>query len=282
MKVLITGAKGQLGRGLVATAPPSAVLRQVDIDDCDLSDADAIATLVREAAPDLVINAAAYTAVDKAESDEEAARNINSGAVAALVAAHHGKLVHVSTDFVFDGRASRAYRPDDERNPISAYGRTKAEGEDHLRGSDLLVRTSWVYSAGGTNFVRTMLRLMAKEREIRVVADQIGAPTWATGLARTIWRLVDRGATGTLHHSDAGVASWYDFAVAIQEEARALRMLERSIPIIPVSSTEFHTLAERPAFSLLDSTGTRRLLDDGYTHWRINLWNMLREEKALG
>ena len=280
MKVLITGAKGQLGRGLIATAPSTVDLHPVTRDDCDLADASAIAALIQQVAPDLVINAAAYTAVDKAERDEDAARAINAGAVAALVAAHRGKLVHVSTDFVFDGTSSRAYRPDDSRNPISVYGRSKAEGEDCLRDSDLLVRTAWAYTAGGANFVRTMLRLMAEKPALNVVADQIGAPTWAPGLARTLWRLVAKDTSGTFHHSDAGVASWYDFAVAIQEESLALGLLDNAIPIAPVPTSAYSTPAARPAFSLLDCSKTRALLDDGHTHWRTNLRTMLQEEAA--
>ena len=280
MKVLITGAKGQLGRGLIATAPSMVDLHPVTRDDCDLADASAIAALIQQVAPDLVINAAAYTAVDKAERDEDAARAINAGAVAALVAAHRGKLVHVSTDFVFDGTSSRAYRPDDSRNPISVYGRSKAEGEDCLRDSDLLVRTAWVYTAGGANFVRTMLRLMAEKPALNVVADQIGAPTWAPGLARTLWRLVAKDTSGTFHHSDAGVASWYDFAVAIQEESLTLGLLHNAIPITPVPTRAYSTPAARPAFSLLDCSKTRALLDDGHTHWRTNLRTMLQEEAA--
>ncbi|MGB3795222.1 MAG: dTDP-4-dehydrorhamnose reductase [Alteraurantiacibacter sp.] len=282
MKVLITGAKGQLGRGLIASAPFDATLIPVDIDQCDLTDADAIHSLVQREVPDLVINAAAYTAVDKAEDDEATADAINAGAVAALVAAHGGKLVHVSTDFVFDGKSSRAYRPEDARSPVSAYGRTKAAGEDHLRDGDILVRTAWVYTAGGANFVRTMLRLMAEKPALSVVADQIGAPTWAPGLANTIWGLLAKGASGTFHHSDAGVASWYDFAVAIQEEALAEGLLQQAIPVTPIPTSAYPTPATRPAFSLLDCSKTRELLQDGYTHWRTNLRTMLKEEATLG
>ena len=141
-------------------------------------------------------------AVDRAESDEDTAHAINAGAVAAMVAGHPGKQVGVYTDFVFDGRSARAYRPNDARAPLSAYGRTKAAGEDALRPTDLLVRTAWVYTAGGANFVRTMLRLMHERDSLSVVADQIGAPTWAPGLAATIWGLVAKGASGIWHHSD--------------------------------------------------------------------------------
>lgn len=281
-RVLVTGAGGQLGRALLASVPESITATGADQADCDLADPAAIADLLAREAPDLIINAAAWTAVDKAENDEDAARAINADAVAAMVAGHPGKLVHVSTDFVFDGKSARAYRPDDARAPLSAYGRTKAAGEDALRPTDLLVRTAWVYSAGGANFVRTMLRLMREKDSLAVVADQIGAPTWASGLAATIWGLIAKGASGAFHHSDAGVASWYDFAVAIQEEALALGLLQRAIPIVPIATADYPTPAQRPAFSLLDSSKTRALLGDGYIHWRTNLRRMLIEEKALG
>ncbi|MBV7266321.1 dTDP-4-dehydrorhamnose reductase [Erythrobacter ani] len=282
MKVLITGAKGQLGRGLIAASPDDAAIHAVDIDDCDLTNEGSIFNLVGNIAPDLIINAAAYTAVDNAESEEDLAAAINADAVKALASVHSGRIVHVSTDFVFDGGSSRPYRPEDKRAPISTYGRTKARGEDHLRPDDILVRTSWVYTAGGQNFVRTMLRLMREKPELKVVADQIGAPTWAPGLAAVIWGLVKSGASGIYHHSDAGTASWYDFAVAIQEEALSLGLLSREVPIHPIPTSDYPTPAARPAFSLLDCRKTRELLGDGHTHWRKNLRKMLKEEQALG
>ncbi|MBX7483958.1 dTDP-4-dehydrorhamnose reductase [Qipengyuania qiaonensis] len=282
MKVLITGAGGQLGSSLIASAPADARLHAVGTSECDFTMPDTIAALVAKARPDVIINAAAYTAVDKAESEETKARAINANAVGALVAAHAGKLVHVSTDFVFDGASSRPYRPDDARAPVSAYGRSKAEGEDQLRDHDILVRTAWVYTAGGANFVNTMLRLMREKPVLNVVADQIGSPTWAPGLAATIWRLIDKDAAGTFHHSDAGVASWYDFAVAIQEEALTLGLLDKAIPIVPIPTKAYPTPASRPAFSLLDCSATRDLLGDGHIHWRENLRIMLQQEQAFG
>lgn len=282
MNVLVTGGDGQLGRALRATASSGISVTCVDVADCDLTDRGAVRDLLQHAAPDIVINAAAYTAVDAAESNEVLARAVNAGAVSNLVAEHAGKLVHVSTDFVFDGKSPVAYVPDAPRNPLSIYGRTKAEGEDALRPADLLVRTAWVYTAGGANFVRTMLRLMRERDEVRVVADQIGAPTWAPGLARAIWGLLSHDARGTYHHSDAGVASWYDFAVAIQEEGLAAGLLDRAVPVIPIATADYPTPARRPQFSLLDCSATRSLLDDGHTHWRANLRHMIEEEKALG
>lgn len=285
MKVLVTGAGGQLGGALQRLAPAWAQVSAIDVGDCDLTDHAMLRARLVVEAPDLILNAAAYTAVDRAESDEIKARAINAGAVAVMVeamAATGGKVVHVSTDFVFDGASPRAYLPSDARNPLSAYGRTKAEGEDLLRAEDILVRTAWVYEAGGANFVRTMIRLMKEREQLGVVADQIGSPTWASGLARTIWALVDKGASGIFHHSDAGVASWYDFAVAIGEEAYALGLLDRVPVIRPIPTTDYPTPAKRPAFSLLDCSATRAALEDQPVHWRANLRLMLEEEAKLG
>lgn len=285
MRVLITGANGQLGGALERLAPDWADINAIDVDDCDLTDVPMLRARLVVEAPEVIINAAAYTAVDKAESDEDLARAINADAVAAMVASMAetgGKVVHVSTDFVFDGEASAPYAPSAARNPLSAYGRTKAEGEDHLRPEDLLVRTAWVYEAGGANFVRTMIRLMNERDDLAVVADQTGAPTWATGLARTIWALVEKGATGTFHHCDDGVATWHEFAVAIAEEAYALSLISRIPTIRAIPSAEYPTPARRPAYSLLDCSATRALLGDAPMPWRENLRLMLKEEAKRG
>jgi dTDP-4-dehydrorhamnose reductase len=285
MRVLITGANGQLGGALQRTAPAWADINAIDVEDVDLTDAAMLTARLVVEAPDLIVNAAAYTAVDRAESDETLARAINADAVAVMVEAMAqtgGKVVHVSTDYVFDGTAADPYTPDAPRNPQSAYGRTKAEGEDKLRSEDLLVRTAWVYEAGGANFVRTMIRLMNEREELGVVADQVGSPTWATGLARTIWALAEQGASGTFHHSDDGAISWHDFAVAIAEEAQALGLVKR-IPVIKaITTADYPTPARRPAFSLLDCSKTRAAIGDQPVHWRTNLRLMLEEEAKLG
>jgi len=251
----------------------------------DLTDELAIRRTLLSELPNIVVNAAAYTAVDRAEDEEGLAFAINANAVgiiAAALAEIGGKFIHISTDYVFDGRQARAYRPEDQRNPLSVYGRSKAAGEDAAGPDATIVRSSWVYSAGGANFVRTMLRLMRESSELRVVADQIGAPTWAPGLARAIWALAETGQTGIFHHRDAGVASWFDFAVAIGEEACALDLVERVPTIVPIETKDYPTPAVRPAFSLLNDTATRALLGDRTPHWRENLRSMLKEEKALG
>lgn len=285
MKVLLTGSNGQLGQALLAQVPADWQVDAVARADLDLSDSDAVYEKVARGGYDVVLNAAAYTAVDKAEAEEELAIAVNARAVGAMARAlgeTGGRLAHVSTDFVFDGTSPRAYRPDDARNPISVYGRSKAAGEDAAGEDAIVLRTAWVYTAGGANFVRTMLRLMREREELRVVADQIGAPTWAPGLAATLLGLVAKKAHGTFHHSDAGVASWYDFAVAIYEEGRALGLLERDVAIVPIPTSAYPTPASRPAFSLLDSSATRAVLGDRPPHWRVNLRTMLKEEKTLG
>ena len=285
MKVLITGANRQLGGALTRCAPAWAEINAIDEDDCDFTELSMLRARLKVEAPDVLINAAAYAAAERAESEKDLARAINAEAVGAMVevmAETGGKLVQVSTDFVFDGTSPRAYHPDDARNPLSAYGRTKSEGEDLLRPQDLLVRTVWVYEAGGANFVRTMIRLMNEREQLGVVADQIGSPTWASGLARTIWGLVERAVTGTFHHSDAGVASWYDFAVALAEEGHARGLVTRFPAIRPIATGDYPTHARRPAFSLLDCRATRAALGDQPVHWRTNRGLMLYQEAKLG
>jgi dTDP-4-dehydrorhamnose reductase len=285
VKVLIVGSKGQLGRALAACAPAGAELTAHDLDTLDITDRASVEKVVDAVAPDLLLNAAAYTAVDKAEADEDAAYAVNATAVGLLASAARkagAKFVHVSTDFVFDGASSTPYRADATPNPLSAYGRTKNAGEA-LAGPDaLIVRTAWVYGPTGGNFVRTMLRLMAERDEVRVVADQIGSPTYAPGLAAALWTLAGRGARGLHHYTDAGVASWYDFAVAIQEEALAAGLLGEAKPVIPIATSDYPTPAKRPFYSVLDKRETFAALGGPSPHWRVNLRRMIAEIKANG
>jgi dTDP-4-dehydrorhamnose reductase len=253
----------------------------IDIDDCDVTDLPMLRARLVVEAPDIIINAAAYTAIDDAEGEEELARAINAIAVAAMVDAMSetgGKVVHVSTALVFDGLSARPYRPDDLPNPLSAYGRTKAEGESALRPTDLLVRTSWVYGADGDNIARAMLELMKKQDQIHVIVDQIGSPTWAVSLADVIWGLVRKGAEGIFHYSDAGLSSLHEFAVAIGEEAHALGLLARIPAIIPIETADDPAAARRPALCALDCSSTCALLEQDHVDWRTNLRQMLMEE----
>ncbi|WP_109809650.1 dTDP-4-dehydrorhamnose reductase [Sphingosinithalassobacter portus] len=285
MKSLIVGGKGQLGRGLVATAPEGTEIVSHDVDTLDITDRAAVEAMVAQVAPDLLLNAAAYTAVDKAESDEDAALAVNGTAVGLLANAARSvgaKFVHVSTDFVFDGTAGAPYRPDATPNPLSAYGRTKLAGEA-LAGADaLIVRTAWVYGPSGGNFVRTMLRLMGERPEVRVVADQIGTPTYAPGLAAALWTMAGKGASGIHHYTDAGAASWYDFAVAIQEEALGAGLLGTQVPVVPIATADFPTPARRPSYSVLDKASSFQTLGGPTPHWRHNLRVMIKEIRENG
>jgi dTDP-4-dehydrorhamnose reductase len=285
VKALVVGGNGQLGRELIATAPPGVEIVAHDIDTLDITDGAAVDTLVTDEGPDLILNAAAYTAVDKAEAEEEAARAVNATAVGILAgAARRGgaRFVHVSTDFVFDGLTGIPYAPDAAPNPLSAYGRTKLEGERLASDDALIVRTAWVYAPTGGNFVRTMLRVMAERPEVRVVADQIGTPTYAPGLADALWRLAGAGVTGIHHYTDAGAASWYDFAVAIQEEAIAAGLLNRAVPVIPIATVDYPTPARRPHYSVLDKRSTFAALGGPTPHWRDNLRTMIEQIATNG
>jgi dTDP-4-dehydrorhamnose reductase len=279
MKILIAGSGGQLGRALQATAPAHVTLIAPPEAGFDITDAANVAATLAAHSPDLVINAAAYTAVDKAESEPDRARLVNATAVAHL-AAHTPALVQVSTDFVFDGTAHAPIPPDAIPAPLGVYGVTKREGEQAAarNARALIVRTAWVYAAEGANFVHTMLRLMRERDEVRVVADQLGTPTHATSLARALWSLIDARTTGLHHFTDAGTASWYDFAVAIQEEALALGLLPRAVPVLPIRTQDYPTPARRPAYGVLDKTATWAITGVP-NHWREELRRCLRDLK---
>lgn len=283
--VLIVGASGQLGRALTSCSPEGTKVTAHGADTLDITSAGDVIKLMTDLRPDLVFNAAAYTAVDKAEDEPHTARAVNATAVGILANAARdvgARLVHVSTDFVFDGRSSVPYPPDAPTAPLSVYGQTKLEGE-YLAGADaLIVRTAWVYAVTGHNFVKTMLRLMRQHPQVRVVADQIGSPTYAPGLAAALWSLAARGAKGVFHYTDSGIASWYDFAVAIQEEALAIGLLDRSVPIIPIATADYPTPAARPSYSVLDKSASWAALGGASPHWRTQLRIMLSEIKANG
>lgn len=285
MRVLLTGASGQLGHELRRSAPDGVRLLACDRSELDITRPQAVARVMSAHAPQVVINAAAYTGVDDAESDRERAFAINAtGAahVAEAASAHGTRCIQISTDFVFDGEAGRPYRPGDEPRPLSVYGESKLAGEravlEACGDGALVVRTSWVYSTHGGNFVKSMLRLMRERSELGVVADQIGSPTWAARLATAVWEMAQKDdLAGILHWSDAGVASWYDFAVAIRDEAFARSLLDRRIPIQPLTTEEFPRPAPRPASSVLDTSATRQQLSTPAVHWRQALGQMLDE-----
>lgn len=291
MKVLITGAGGQLATELQRAAPPHAEVTALDRRGLDIVDATEVQAIVARLRPDLILNAAAYTAVDRAETEADfafAANRDGPANLAAAATAIGARLVHVSTDFVFGGEAGRAYPPDAPTEPLGVYGASKRAGEVAVLDAApnaLIVRTAWMYSAGGANFLDTMSRLMASRDEVRVVADQIGAPTSATDLARALWTLAATDARGVFHFTNAGVASWYDFAQAIAEETLAAGLLTRECKVTPIRTADYPTTARRPAFSVLDCTATWTRLRAPAPHWRTALREVIAQvvrERADG
>jgi len=284
VRVLIVGGGGQVARALLASAPPQLQVHSPARQELDITNPEAIAAVVGRLAPQVIINAAAYTAVDRAESEPEQAWSVNADGpkLLALAALRCGaRLLHLSTDFVFDGTASRPYPPDARPNPLSEYGRSKLAGErsvcEVLGERGLVLRTSWVYAAQGRNFMLTMLRLMGAGDPIRVVADQVGTPTAAASVAEAVWTLVRHPQLQGVHHwTDAGVASWYDFAVAIAEEAAILGLLAREPRVVPIATEDYPTPARRPPYSVLEKRSMMGL-NLAPVHWRQRLRGVLRE-----
>ena len=284
--VLVTGANGQLGREMRRAAAGSAD-RYVftDVAERDIADADAVGRTVREEKADVIVNCAAYTNVERAEEDEARADLLNHKAAAYLAAAAKetgATLIHVSTDYVFDGTGHRPYTEAMATSPLGAYGRTKLAGEEAVKASGcryLILRTAWLYSEYGRNFLRTMLRLTEEKEVLRVVFDQTGTPTYAGDLAEAIFDIVEHrkyeGREGIYHFSDEGVCSWYDFATEIAAAAG-----HDSCRIIPCHTSEFPTKAARPAYSVLDKSKIKETFGLEIPHWRESmlycLKNMLR------
>lgn len=306
MRVLLTGAAGQLGQALIASQPPQLGGEPLELIACsrqgggghralDLADPDACRNAVLEHRPHWVINAGAYTAVDRAETEPELATAVNAGAPRALaeaLVARGGRLLQISTDFVFDGSQGHPYTPTQARCPLGVYGASKAAGEQAVEellgpaGRGTILRTSWVYGPVGHNFCLTMLRLHRQRGQagepLAVVADQVGCPTSTTGLAAACWRVLARAGgdgAGTLpailHWSDAGVASWYDFAVAIGELAAAVGLLDAPAAVRPIPTVAYPTPARRPSYSLLDCHVSQAALSLEPFHWRRALAEVL-------
>jgi len=283
-KVLLTGANGQCGKTVVCSPlVDSCDLIALTRAELDITDADAVLKVLADIQPDVIINAAAYTAVDAAESNVEIAFAVNAKGPENLANAariHGCHLIHLSTDFVFDGNKNLPCKPADKTDPLGVYGQSKLAGEQAVRGilpeHSTIIRTSWLYSAYGSNFVKTMLRLMKERDELSVVDDQTGTPCSTITLSTCINAVVEKRIPGIFHWSDAGVASWYDFAVAIQEEALAFGILQRAIPIKPIPTSAWPTPARRPVYSVLDKRETVAALGCEQQHWRSALRDVLK------
>lgn len=286
MKVLVTGGGGQLASELLATQPDAIEVIVASRETLDITNAEHIDTFFTRHQPDVVINAAAYTAVDKAEDDREKAYSVNRDGPALLADACIGRsfFLHISTDFIFDGQNNRPYSVDAEPKPLSVYGDSKLAGEQRIQASALddwaIIRTSWVYSIHGANFVKSMLNLMGRLEKLNIVYDQIGTPTWARGLAEVCWEVASQRAQGIFHWSDAGVSSWYDFAIAIQKLGLENGLLDVKIPIAPIPTEAYPLPATRPSYSVLDKRHTLESMTGlEHKHWMLQLESMIKALK---
>ncbi len=286
MKILITGAYGQLGSELKILSGKFPVWQFLftDVDLLDITNEIAVQNYLFQNKPDFVVNSAAYTAVDKAESDIETAWKINANAPGILASETKrigAKFIHISTDYVFDGNANKPYREDDAVNPTGIYGKSKLAGEENvLKGNpaSIIIRTSWLYSAFGNNFVKTMLQLAKERGSVNVVFDQVGTPTYAADLAKTILAIIEifekeneKFVPGIYHYSNEGVASWYDFALAVFEISG-----EKCV-VKPVFSEEFPTPAKRPSYSVLDKSKIKNTFAINVPYWRNSLKNCIEK-----
>jgi dTDP-4-dehydrorhamnose reductase len=300
MKVLLTGSAGQLGRALVDALPVGMEL--IPTSRCggdgssalDLSDAAACKAAVKEHRPDWVLNAGAYTAVDKAESEPELAKAVNAGAPNAFAAAlkeQGGRLLQISTDFVFNGQQGTPYRPDQPLDPLGVYGSTKAKGEEAIQTvlddprQALILRTSWVIGPVGKNFALTMLRLHREREQLGVVADQVGCPSSTLNLAKACWQAIERSSEGmelpaVMHWSDAGAASWYDVSVAVGQIGTELGLIDQPARVNPIKTADYPTPATRPGYSLLECSASRKALQLDGEHWQQALQTILERVRS--
>ena len=276
MTILVTGGNGQLGRAMrLASAESRHRYIFTDIEELNIVSAEAIEAFFSREGVDVVVNCAAYTAVDLAEDEESIADNINHRAVARLAEAckrHNATLIHISTDYIFDGKATTPYAEESSPAPINAYGRTKWAGEEAIAESGcraIILRTQWLYSEFGRNFLKTMLSLFASRDEVRVVADQIGTPTYAGDLAEAICAIIEGDKIeecGTYHYSNLGECSWYDFAAEIARVSGCDKC-----KVTPCTTAEYPTKATRPQYSVLDKSKFMATFDTSIPEWRESL-----------
>ena len=289
VKILVTGANGQLGNEInqLSKGFGNYGFLFTDISELDLCDKEALSTFISKNRPKWIINCAAYNAVDKAETDMESALRVNQQAVKNIVTAIKGmdvKFIHVSTDYVFDGMNNIPYKENDEPNPSTAYGFSKRQGEiEALRhDNSMVIRTSWLYSFYGANFVKTIIKKGKEKGLLKVVYDQVGTPTYARDLAKAILSIINYDIIGKIsfkpgiyHFSDEGVCSWYDFAVAIIEEAQI------DCSVVPILSSEYDYKTKRPAFSVLDKHKIKETYNMEIPYWRDSLKECIKQLREI-
>ncbi len=295
MKVLITGSQGQLGKELLKNIPNDIEVIPTDRETFNLLDLNNCREFIFNNKPDWIINAAAFTAVDLAEDEKEKAMLINSEApteIAKALKKTGGKLLHISTDFVFDGKSNIPYKVDVEPNPINIYGKSKLLGENGIKNvlqdnnQYIILRTSWVMGSEGNNFAKTMVKLLKIKDKISVVYDQIGCMTSSKYLSIICWLIIQKDITKNIynqkifHWTDAGVSSWFDIATTIGEFSFNLNLLKKPAKVIPILSENFPTKAKRPNFSLLDCSATKDVLNIENNYWRFSLLEILQELKS--
>lgn len=287
MKILILGAGGQLGNLLAKGAPPHLQVFAASSSEIDIREPDQLSKKITDMVPDVIINAAAYTQVDKAEAESAHAWAVNHQGVRNIIetSGETTRIIHISTDFVFDGTATTPYLPDAKVNPVSVYGLSKQAGEQELRERaaqrSCIIRTAWLYAAEGKNFVNTMLGLMATKEQLNVVDDQRGTPTSAHKLAEVIWRFVERPQLhGIFHWTDEGEATWYSFAKEIQRLGLEYGLLQKQIPVMPISTSAYPTPALRPPYSALDKRSTWSAIGIESSPWQQELSKVLKIKAA--
>lgn len=287
-KILLTGKNGQLGKELQPLLSTIGELIAFGKDELDLSNSDQIRDCVQKHQPDIIINAGAYTSVDRAESEPELAHAVNSNAPKILAESAEkigARLFHISTDYVFDGTKNKPYTEQDKTHPIGVYGRSKQGGEEGIKShcnNYVILRTAWVYGVYGKgNFVKTMLRLGQEREELKVVFDQVGTPTWTNDIAKAIMGLIAKLPSSPVqeiyHFTNSGVASWYDFSIAIFEEAKVLHFPVTVHRVSPIPTEEYPTPAKRPAYSVLSGEKIGKILGTPPPQWRVSLREMLTQ-----
>tara|TARA_B100000965_G_scaffold382213_1_gene380404 strand:- start:3985 stop:4878 length:894 start_codon:yes stop_codon:yes gene_type:complete len=294
MKVLLTGSTGQLGNALIKSMPTGIDLIATRRAELDLSIREECYKAVLKYQPDWVINSGAFTAVDNAEVEEDLATAINSIAPKTFAEALNqtgGKLLQISTDFVFDGKQNVPYKTNQLKKPINVYGKTKAAGEDAIKNviinsyKAVIIRTGWLMGPFGKNFLNTMLTLHRSQKEIRVVSDQIGCPTSSLTLANACWKTIEMHSSEEpksltpkiLHWSDSGYASWYEVAKTIGEFAHIKGLIKKPANVLPIMTSQYPTPASRPRYSILDCNSTREFLDLPGIHWKDSILNVMEQ-----